>query len=86
LSTLFNVLEPERTPGSESAYIERGGTANGIRPQADLWLDAEVFEGTIQNISQAADADTTRQTIHAALDLYKGEFIPEARYETWAAG
>jgi LuxR family transcriptional regulator, maltose regulon positive regulatory protein len=86
LSTLYNVLEPERAPGSDSAYIERSGTAYGIRPQADLWLDAEDFECIINNIEGAADAETLRQTINDALDLYKGEFIPEARYETWAAG
>ena len=43
LNTLYQVLEPERDAGSESAYILREGTTYGLRPKADIWLDAEEF-------------------------------------------
>jgi DNA-binding SARP family transcriptional activator/AraC-like DNA-binding protein len=44
LSTLFRVLEPERRRGAPSAYVLRDGSLYGLRPGADLWLDADHFE------------------------------------------
>jgi DNA-binding SARP family transcriptional activator len=43
LNTLYNVLEPDRFAGSDSAYILREGSTYAIRPSADLLLDADVF-------------------------------------------
>ncbi|MEJ5224858.1 MAG: BTAD domain-containing putative transcriptional regulator, partial [Anaerolineales bacterium] len=79
LNTLYQVLEPERDPGAESAYILREGSTYCLRPGADMTLDAEQF---IQATRQA------RQDIpllEAAVRLYTGEYLPDTRYETWAA-
>lgn len=87
LNTLYQVLEPERDPGRESAYVMRAGTVYGLRPNADLWLDVEVFESAV---SQAEDylkkiPDQALEAYERALSLYRGEFLPDARYETWSA-
>ena len=49
LNTLYQVLEPERSPGSESAFILREGSTYGLRPNADIWLDADQFVNAVQD-------------------------------------
>ncbi len=87
LNTLNQVLEPEREAGSESAYILREGTTYALYPEADLWLDSHVFTSSIQKAKgQAAiDPDKAIAELEKALTLYQGEYLPDARYETWAA-
>jgi LuxR family maltose regulon positive regulatory protein len=87
LNSLYHVLEPDRDPGSESALICRDGSAYGIRPGADIRLDAERFAALVAQANAAfgrQPADAAR-LLEEALDLYKGDYLPEALYETWAA-
>jgi LuxR family maltose regulon positive regulatory protein len=79
LNTLYQVLEPERSAGSESAYILREGTTYGLRPNADLWLDAEMFTKAVK------EAKGNPDSLQRAVDLFSGEYLPDAIYETWAA-
>lgn len=80
LNTLYQVLEPERDPGSESAFIFRDGATYTLRPNADLWLDAEEFSRLVE---QAGTTDAA--LLQKAVDLYKGDYLPDALYETWVA-
>jgi len=80
LNTLYQVLEPERDPGSESAFILREGSTYSLRPNADLWLDADQFVDAARGARQS-DA----QLLQQAIDSYPGEYLPETLYETWAA-
>jgi LuxR family transcriptional regulator, maltose regulon positive regulatory protein len=87
LNTLYQVLEPNRLPGSESAYILREGSIYSLRPGADLWLDSEEFEHAC-NLAGDLLKDNPHQAIleyERAIGFYLGEFLPEARYDTWAA-
>ncbi|MEW6029669.1 MAG: BTAD domain-containing putative transcriptional regulator [Chloroflexota bacterium] len=77
LNTLYQVLEPEREPGSDSAFILREGTRYSLRPGADLWLDADEFSAAARQADPAP--------LERAVALYKGEYLPETLYETWAA-
>jgi DNA-binding SARP family transcriptional activator len=79
LNTLYQVLEPERDPGSESAYIFREGSMYTIRAHADLWLDAEQFMNTVKG------SKGDRELLQKAMTLYQGEYLPDTLYETWAA-
>jgi LuxR family maltose regulon positive regulatory protein len=87
LNTLFNVLEPERSPGSESAFILREGSIYSLRPGADIWLDAAIFELTLQKAEAAANEQPGAEVplLEEAMALYRGEYLPDARYESWAA-
>jgi DNA-binding SARP family transcriptional activator len=87
LSTLYNVLEPKRLPGSESAYILREGTIYGIRPGADIWLDADHFITAVNQSRNLLDVgvDQAGKKLSHALNLYQGDYLPDTRYETWAA-
>ncbi|MFH2038969.1 MAG: BTAD domain-containing putative transcriptional regulator [Chloroflexota bacterium] len=80
LNTMYQVLEPERDPGSESAYILREGTSYCLRQEADIWLDADQF---IQAVRRAGNQDIN--LLQQAITLYNGEYLPETLYETWVA-
>jgi DNA-binding SARP family transcriptional activator len=80
LNTLYQVLEPDRDPGSDSAFIYRDGATYTLRPDADLWLDAEEFSRLVQGAG-ATDMDP----LNRAIQMYRGDFLPEAPYETWLA-
>lgn len=80
LNALYSVLEPGRTAGAESAFVIREGTSYGLRPFADLWIDADQF---LRDVKRAG---RDRVRLQQALALYQGEYLPEARYDTWAAG
>ena len=81
LNTLYHVLEPDRQPGSESAYILRDGSSYMLRPNADIWLDSMEFMDLIRKA-----ANKNVGNFEKAVELYKGPFLPESLYEDWAAG
>lgn len=87
LSTLYGVLEPERTAGSESAYILRKGTTYSLRPGADIWMDVDEFVESVREAETLFEQDPARAAsrMQSALDLYQGEYLPDSRYETWSA-
>lgn len=87
LNTLFQVLEPDRDPGRDSAFIYREGSLYGLRPGADVWIDAAAFLDLARqaDVSAGGLAASTITQLQQALALYQGDFLPEARYETWAA-
>ncbi|MBI5842566.1 MAG: tetratricopeptide repeat protein [Chloroflexi bacterium] len=80
LNALYQVLEPERGPGSESAFVLREGSTYSLRPNADLWLDADQFMNAARG---AGNSDV--HLLQQAIDSYRGEYLPETLYETWAA-
>jgi DNA-binding SARP family transcriptional activator len=86
LSTLYNVLEPERVAGSDSAYILREGKIYGIRPGADLYVDAEEFLTALDEADKrVGDNPGALPYLEKAVALYQGEYLLEARYEVWSA-
>jgi LuxR family transcriptional regulator, maltose regulon positive regulatory protein len=87
LNALYQVLEPNRTPGSESAYIFREGSVYGLRPYADVWLDTVAFEEACKRGEAylSEDPDQAARHLEEAVELYRGEYLPGIRYEIWAA-
>jgi DNA-binding SARP family transcriptional activator len=80
LNTLYQVLEPERDPGSESAFIFRDGTTYALRPNADIWVDSEEF---LRLTHPTGKADPGQ--LQKAIELYRGDYLPESLYEAWLA-
>ena len=80
---MYQVLEPERDSGSDSAFVVRDGTTYTLRLNADLWLDSEQFAGSIREATKP-NADKIA-CLEKAIGLYRGEYLPEILYETWAA-
>lgn len=87
LSTLLRVLEPDRKRGSPSAYVRRDGSLYGLRPGADLWLDAAHFEQLIAEGDRVFghDPDTSLRHYRQALALYQGEYLQEWPYNDWCS-
>mgnify|MGYP001232229857 FL=1 len=87
LNTLYQVLEPDRPPGADSAFVQRDGTAYCLRQGADLWLDAERFAALVTQARAAGHESPARAMplLEEAVALYRGDYLPDALYEAWAA-
>jgi DNA-binding SARP family transcriptional activator len=86
LNTLYQVLEAERDPGTDSAFILREGSTYALRPSADLWLDAEQFSQRVRPlIHEANQGSGVVDELQKVVNLYQGEYLPDTLYETWAA-
>ncbi len=68
-SDLRKLLEPYLGKGMPSHYLTRDGECYWLVPGAPIWYDAEAFK---QGASSAP-----------ALDLYRGDFLPEEPYLDW---
>jgi DNA-binding SARP family transcriptional activator/tetratricopeptide (TPR) repeat protein len=81
LFILRRVLEPGIEHAAQSPYIQFKDEILTLNPATIAWIDAEAFERLIQlGHQQHHNLDHYR----AALELYKGEFLPEDLYEVWA--
>ncbi len=82
LNALTRVLEPRRSVNETSAYVAREESAYGLRPGADLWVDADEFARLIRE----ADATTDLEQYRQALELYQDDYmLNEVRYTDWAS-
>ncbi len=81
LNTLYQVLEPDRDSGSDSAFIARDGTTYTLRLHSDLWLDSEQFA----RATREGLKTNSMPPLEEAMNLYRGEYLPDSLYETWAA-
>jgi two-component SAPR family response regulator len=86
LNALLKALEPEREPRSESSFVQRRGTAYGVVPSL-FTVDAEEFIQRINSGARVESSDPKAAITHYrnAVDLYNGDYIPEALYEDWAS-
>jgi ATP/maltotriose-dependent transcriptional regulator MalT/DNA-binding SARP family transcriptional activator len=88
LNALNKAIEPARCADAPFAFIAREGTAYRLRPEADLWLDAAAFEQACTAGLRLVDRGATAAAIaqlQAALQLYGGDYLPDALYEDWAS-
>jgi two-component SAPR family response regulator len=86
LHTINKVLEPERKPRAEPRFVQRYDLTYGLNQEA-IWLDVDAFEAVIEagNKYLAPDPLVAMNCYRQALDLYKGDYLPERRYEDWSS-
>jgi DNA-binding SARP family transcriptional activator len=84
LNALNKALEPARAGDEMPSFVLRDGTSWGLRPGADIWLDADAFTQLIAQAEQSSGEDAVSLN-RQALALYKGDFLIDARYEDWAS-
>ncbi len=87
LNALNRTIEPERAPDAPFAFILREGTAYRVAPGTDLWVDAGVFKAACLAGLRLADEGDTEEAIERlteALELYRGDFLPDAIYDDWS--
>lgn len=79
LHALRKVLEPERPPGTPSAFISLQHEVLVLHAPGGLWIDTEAFElaCTIANGTRDAAAH------EAARQLYAGDLLPDDGGPTW---
>jgi DNA-binding SARP family transcriptional activator len=65
--------------GDESSIVNDSGVL-ALWPDADMTTDVERFEDAAQRALDESDPDLCRQ----AADLYRGDLLPDDRYEPWA--
>lgn len=87
LNALNDALQPDRSARSLSTYISRSGLAYGLDPDADLTIDAAEFRDGLKQAArlEASDPDGAIAAYRAAIDLYAGEYLPDALYEDWSS-
>jgi LuxR family maltose regulon positive regulatory protein len=83
LHALNQVLEPGRPARSTPFFIQRQGSMYGLNPASGFELDAAEFERRILEGLQSRNPDRARNVLAAGLSLYKGEYLPERRYDDW---
>jgi len=84
LNALNRALEPDRPAEDAPAFIVREEAAYGLRPGADVWLDAEEF-GQLIAQAEKQEGQAALDLYRRALTLYQDDYLPEARYEDWAS-
>ncbi|WP_243296242.1 BTAD domain-containing putative transcriptional regulator [Bacillus litorisediminis] len=83
LNALNNVLQPKRMKRSQPFYVIRQGSAYGLNPEAKIWVDTDYFQDWIQAGLEEKDVNKAREFLQRGLTFYKGEYIPERRFEDW---
>jgi ATP/maltotriose-dependent transcriptional regulator MalT/DNA-binding SARP family transcriptional activator len=87
LNALNRAIEPARSADAPFAYIVRDGSAYRLRPEADLWLDAAIFRQECEaglRLAARAEAAAAIAHLQAGVNLYRGDYLPDALYEDWA--
>jgi DNA-binding SARP family transcriptional activator len=86
LNALLKALEPDRRPRAEPRYVQRQGSAYCLVDSL-LDVDADRFTYLINDGARTETSDPERAVAHyrAAVDLYQGDYLPDALYEDWAS-
>jgi DNA-binding SARP family transcriptional activator len=86
LNTIYKLLEPERKPRTESRFIQRQGLVYSLN-LAEAWIDTDAFEEAVARGNRALpeNARTAIGCYQRALDLYRGDYLPERCYEDWTS-
>jgi DNA-binding SARP family transcriptional activator len=87
LHAIHKTLEPDRKPRVEPRFIRRHGLAYGLNPEL-TWIDVDAFEDLIATGNRALLENEVEAAIcchQQALALYKGDYLPERRYEDWSS-
>jgi two-component SAPR family response regulator len=86
LNALVTALEPDRRPRSESRYVRRQGMAYGLAP-GGYHVDADQFAELITTGAriEGTNPEAAVSSYRSAIDLYQGDYLPEALYQDWAS-
>ena len=79
LHNIRHILEPQLLPHQSSTYLRLQVGILTLCPSALLWTDVEAF----RTAGSAARHTQNLTDYQVALALYKGDLLPEDRYEDW---
>lgn len=87
VSELRRILEPALKRGSQSRYILTVHHGYCFNPRIECRIDAEEFAAHYERGREEEskkEAAKAIQEYEQAVKLYRGEYLPECRYEDWA--
>jgi predicted ATPase/DNA-binding SARP family transcriptional activator/transposase-like protein len=87
IHSLRRLLEPERR--YDHAYILTRHEGYAFSAGAECTIDVEEFEAVLQQAEQLArdnEYPAAAPKYARAISLYRGEYLPENRYDDWATG
>ncbi len=86
LHGIHKVLEPDRAPRTEPKYIIRQGVSYQLNHEY-IWIDAQALEEYVKlgNEAVSTEITTASSAYRAALDLYKGTYLPDRSFYDWTS-
>jgi LuxR family transcriptional regulator, maltose regulon positive regulatory protein len=83
LNVLSQALEPNKAGRGTTVFIERDGANYQLICHPILVIDKEVFEERVK-LALSLPKSKQLKSLRQALELYQGEFLPDAKYESWS--
>lgn len=83
LNALNTALEPARPPRVAPFFIRRQGLAYSFAPSYGVWIDVDEFELRVATAGAQGEPELAQRNAQAAIQLYKGDYLAEALYDTW---
>lgn len=84
LNGLSAVIEPDKPGRGTTLYIQRNGLAYELIAHDMLVVDRDEFLARVQRAQRASTGEEKRALLKFALGLYRGDYLPDARYDTWS--
>ncbi len=84
LNALNKALEPNRKARGNTFFIQRHGSSYCFNLASGYKLDADNFEKGILEGLEKSCPDLAKIHLQKAMSLYKGDYLPECRYEDWS--
>ena len=86
LHALHKVLEPRRKRRAPPHFVQRHELTYGLNLAA-VEIDTDLFEASLQAGNQCLPHNPAAAIAHyqQAVALYKGDYLPERRYEDWSS-
>ncbi len=84
LNALNVAIEPQRPPRTPPFFIRRQGLAYSFAPSYGCWIDVDEFDLRLSGVLQA-EPELALRNSRTAIQLYRGDYLPELLYESWAS-
>lgn len=85
MNALNDALEPERPSRTNAVYLTRQGSSYGLNQEAPIELDFVTFEEGVVTASHTDDPEHAAEFYRGALELYKGDYLPDQTVHDWTA-
>ena len=82
---LRQILEPEIARPAASRLLRSERDILELADRSKIWVDAEVFEGLLNESHAVADNEQIERLLEQAAELYGGDYLLEELYSEWAA-
>ncbi|HLJ33273.1 MAG TPA: DUF6788 family protein [Ktedonobacteraceae bacterium] len=82
---LRQILEPEIARPAASRLLRSERDILELADRSKIWVDAEVFEGLLNESHNLTEAEQIERLLEQAADLYGGDYLLEELYSEWAA-